>query len=541
MKRSLLLFLVAVFSGATAAAQTWQDTLQRIEAAFAKYRSDGPGAQMAVSRNGKVIFSKAWGMADLEHGVPMTTRSLIEAGSVSKQFTAAAILLLEQQGKLSLNDDIRQYIPELPDYGAPVTLRQMMQHTSGLKDWGAVASVSGWPRGTKAYSNDDAVAIMARQKTLNNVPGAEYIYSNSNYNLLAVVVKKVSGKELAEFTGPAIFTPAGMPLTVWRHSYRQLVPGRSMAYGRTREGFENDMPNESVYGQGGLLTTAEELVSWTEFYSSGKFGSPSLYPEQVKTGTFNNGSPNKYAAGLNVGAVNGQRAIVHTGATASYRASLEFFPELGLVFAFLSNTSAFDRDSTNAYAEVRNIFVPEPKPAGKKTPAAPSFKVAEEALQAYTGWYKRSSDGQGVKFVVKNGRLLFGNDPLQPSAKNTFLIGRSKLLFSEGQFVQVTAANDSLAYTAVEFANINNDAAAARYAGEYYSEDADARVTVAVEGTRIWLVQKPGEKFPLTPQYRDGFDTPYGPLYFGRDAQNRISGFKLSLGRARNIPFVKVK
>ncbi len=540
MKRSLLLFLAA-FSCTAAFAQTWQDTLTRIEAAFARYMPEGPGAQMAVSRNGKVIFSKAWGMADLEHGVPMTTRSLIEAGSVSKQFTAAAILLLEQQGKLSLDDDVHKYVPELPDYGAPVTLRQMMQHTSGLKDWGGVASISGWGRSTKTYNNDDALAIMIRQKTLNNVPGAEYIYSNSNYNLLAIVVKRVSGKELAEFSGPAIFTPAGMPLTIWRSSYKLLVPGRTMAYARVKGKFENDMPNESVYGQGGLLTTAEELIKWTGFYSGGKFGSPSLYPQQVKTGHFNNGKPNNYAAGLVITPLNGQDAIVHSGSTASYRANLEFFPKLGLVFAFLSNTSAFDSDSTNAASLVRNIFVPEPAVALKPAAAA-SFKVSENDLRNYTGWYKRSSDGRGAKLSLQNGRLQLGPTPLQPVAKNTFKTAAgSTLLFSGGQFVQVMPNSDSLLYTAVEFANINNDGAAARYAGEYYSEDADARITIKAEGTAIWFIQKIDQKFPLTPQYRDGFDSPYGPLCFERDAQNRISGFKISLGRARNIPFVKVK
>jgi CubicO group peptidase (beta-lactamase class C family) len=540
MKRFLLLFFAA-FSAAGAYAQTWQDTLTRIEAAFARYKPEGPGAQMAISRNGKVIFSKAWGMADLEHNVPMTAQSLIEAGSVSKQFTAAAILLLEQQGKLSLDDDIHKYVPELPDYGYPITLRQMMQHTSGLKDWGAVASVSGWGRGTKGYNNDDALAIMIRQKTLNNVPGAEYIYSNSNYNLLAIVVKRITGRELARFSEQAIFQPAGMPLSVWRLSYRLVVKNRTMAYARTKRGFENDMPNESVYGQGGLLTTAEELIKWTEFYSSGKFGSPSLYPQQVKTGNFNNGKPNNYAAGLVITPVNGQNAIIHSGATASYRANLEYFPKLGLVFAFLSNTSAFDGDSTNPASLARNIFVPEP-PAAKKPAVKGTFKTTEEMLRNYTGWYKRSSDGRGIKLSLHNDSLLFGSTPLLPAAKNTFKTAAgSTVLFSEGQFVQIMPNSDSLLYTAVEFANINNDGAAARYAGEYYSEDADARITIKAEGTAIWFIQKIDQKFPLTPQYRDGFDSPYGPLYFERDAQNRISGFKISLGRARNIPFVKVK
>src|SRR5450432_275801 len=170
-----------------AAAQSWQDTLTRIDKTFSQYHPENPGCQVAVSRNGQIIFSKAWGMADLERNVRLTTNSILEGGSVSKQFTAAAILLLEQQGKLSLDDDVRKYIPELPDYRTPIRLRQMMHHTSGFRDWGAMAGLAGWPRGKKFYSNEDALEIIARQQHLNNKPGAEFIYSNSNYNLFAII------------------------------------------------------------------------------------------------------------------------------------------------------------------------------------------------------------------------------------------------------------------------------------------------------------------------------------------------------------------
>ena len=174
-------------------AQSWQDTVTQIEKIFARYKPGSPGAQLAIGRHGKIIYSKAWGMADMEHNVPLTTESISEAGSVSKQFTAAAILLLEQQGKLSLDDHVRKHVPELPEYGYKITLRQMMQHKSGLKDWGAIAGIAGWPRTTKTYNNDDALYIISNQKTLNYKPGEEYLYSNSNYNLFAIIVQRVSG------------------------------------------------------------------------------------------------------------------------------------------------------------------------------------------------------------------------------------------------------------------------------------------------------------------------------------------------------------
>jgi CubicO group peptidase (beta-lactamase class C family) len=192
-------FLLAVLSVCIiSSAQSWQDTISLIEKAFERYKPGNPGGQLAIARNGQIIFSRSWGMADMEHGAVLTNESVIEAGSVSKQFTAAAILLLEQQGKLSLNDDVRKYVPELPVYESPIILRQMMQHTSGLKDWGSIADISGWSRSTKTYSNDDALYIITRQKTLNYKPGDEYLYSNSNYNLFAIIVERVSGISLAE-------------------------------------------------------------------------------------------------------------------------------------------------------------------------------------------------------------------------------------------------------------------------------------------------------------------------------------------------------
>jgi CubicO group peptidase (beta-lactamase class C family) len=207
MKKLLLsVCFVTVYLFTTA--QSWQDTVSKIEKLFARYKPSNPGAQLAISRNGKVIFSKAWGMADLEHNSPLTTESVTEAGSVSKQFTAAAILLLEQQGKLSLDDNVRKHIPEMPDYGYPITLRQMMQHKSGLKDWGAIAGIAGWPRSTKTYNNEDALYIICNQKTLNHKPGDEFLYSNSNYNLFAFIVQRVSGMSLADFTKKNIFEPA---------------------------------------------------------------------------------------------------------------------------------------------------------------------------------------------------------------------------------------------------------------------------------------------------------------------------------------------
>ncbi|WP_341834212.1 serine hydrolase domain-containing protein [Chitinophaga pollutisoli] len=537
-KISLSLSALLVLSGAQA--QTWQDTLARIESAFERFKPDGPGAQMAISRNGKVIFSKSWGMADLERNVPMATTSLIEAGSVSKQFTAASILILEQQGKLSVADEVRKYVPELPEYGHPVRVSHLLHHSSGLKDWGSVAELTGWPRGERNYTNDDALRIICRQKSLNNPPGYEYIYSNTNYTLMTIIVERVSGKTLEEFTDEHIFTPAGMNASHWRQDHRQLVPHRAIAYGKDdRYGYHINMPNESVYGHAALLTTAEELLKWNDLYTSGRYGSPSLYPKQTETVPLTCGHPAMYAAGLMTAPINGRKAVTHSGATAGYRANLEYFPELGMSFAYLCNTSQFDRAATNAAAVVRNIFIPEPPKTPAPQTAVPAIAVPPEALRAFTGWYRNVRSDDGIKITESNGNLYEGTKKLHPAGGATFRNeGGMRYAFSKTDLFLITPQQDTFAFKPENYPD--TAASNAEYAGEYVSSDAEARWKVTLDGKNLVVnIDRPGFKSPLQPLYKDAFQSYFGLVRFRRDAQNRVTGLEITSGRARRVPFTR--
>lgn len=520
-------------------AQSWQDTVNRIEKIFSRYKAGNPGAQLAVARNGKIIFSKAWGMADLEHNVPLTTQSITEAGSVSKQFTAAAILLLEQQGKLSLDDDVRKYVPELPEYGTKITLRQIMQHKSGLKDWGAIAGIAGWPRSTKTYNNDDALYIIANQKTLNHKPGDEYLYSNSNYNLFAIIVQRVSGMSLADFTKKNIFEPAGMKNTQWRDNYKRIVPNRAMAYSKSGSGYQTNMPNEYVYGNGGLLTTAEDLLLWCDYFLNGKFGTPSLLPKQIATSPFNNGIMHPYAAGLFTGEFRGWKYVSHDGATAGYRANLEAYPELGLSIAWLSNSSEFDGDTINVAEAVGNFFVPVRKAEEEKTKPA-SITIPKETLNKYTGWYRNSRTGGGVRLYIQNDKLYASQGgALTAIANDVFMFGNNRIVIQTKGLLFINGAKDSIYFTAVDSAKLDekvlND-----YAGEYYSEEAEAKFSIAIKNGRLVLQQKPKPELILSPTYKDAFESPAGVVYFERE-NDKIARFRVSVGRARNVEFRKVK
>lgn len=435
--KKLATVLYFLSAASLAFAQTEADTTARIDKIFSRYQAKNPGCQLAVSRNGKVVFSKAWGMADMEHSLPLTTESIIEAGSVSKQFTAAAVLLLEQQGKLLLDDDIRKYIPEMPDYGTPITLRRMMHHASGLRDWGSVAGLAGWPRTTKTYNNSDALDIIVHQKALNHKPGDEFLYSNSNYNLFAILVERVSGMSLADYTHKYIFEPAGMTHTQWRDNFKRIVQNRAIAYEKTADGYETDMPNEYVYGNGGLLTTTEDLLKWNEYFWGGHFGSPSLLPKQLTIEVFNNKTTYPYGAGLFVSKAKGQDYVYHTGSTAGYRAMLERYPQQNLSIAWLSNTSEFDTASYNVMREVGNLFVPDRSGTSDKanvrstSPKEPeTFAVSAATLQSYAGTYE-SDEAQATFMVMdRNGKLVLRQAPgvdveLMPIGEDLFKVAAS--------------------------------------------------------------------------------------------------------------------
>lgn len=519
--------------------QTWQDTLSLIDKTFSQYQPENPGCQLSISRDGQIIFSKAWGTADLEHNVPISINSIFEAGSVSKQFTAAAILLLEQQGKLSLDDNVRKYIPELPDYGTPITLHQMLHHTSGLRDWGDIADLTGWSRGQKFYTNEDALEIIIRQKHLNNKPGGEFLYSNSNYNLLAIIVQRISSLSLAAFTQKYIFEPAEMKHTQWRNNPNQIVPNRAIAYSKSETGFETNMPNEYAYGHGGLLTTTEDLLKWNNYYQSGKLGTPSLLSKQIQTEPLNNGGMNTYAAGLFINKVMGWNNISHNGATASYRAYLETFPELHLSITILSNTSQFNID--NVESTIRKIFVSDK--TQKIIKADSSIKLSEVYLNSLTGMYVNERNRSTFQLSVKNDTLILDKYlPLISVSKNIFK--SDNFLFdikgTKGLYIPFSP-RDTIHFARVKPANLSEKNYNI-YEGKYFSEETNSSITIHRDSSKLIIHLNADKAYQLIPTYEDAFKINEldCDVQFIRNAKNKISTMKFYFWRARSVEFKKI-
>lgn len=302
---------------------------------------------------GELQLTRSAGMADLERASPLLTQSISEAGSVSKQFTAAAVLLLAMDGAVDLDADAREWLPELPEYEAPVTVRHLLTHTSGLRDWGAIAALEGWPRGERAHTNAHVLQIAARQQALNYSPGLTYSYTNTGYNLLAILVERVSGKSLARFTAERLFEPLGMTHTSWRDDHERIVPGRALAYtgGSTPT---LDMPDESAYGNGGLLTTAGDMLRWVAALNRQAFSEAFTEAMQERM-VLTFGDTIDYAMGVNVLDHRGTRELSHSGSTGGYRAHLLHFPERRAGVAVLCNSAA--RNATQLAEQLADSLV----------------------------------------------------------------------------------------------------------------------------------------------------------------------------------------
>ena len=367
--RILAALLLLTFAPVTARAQQVADAVAgRVDALFERWTTQTPGCAVGVSRNGQLALARAYGMADLEHDVRNTPRTIFEAGSVSKQFTAAAIIMLALDGKLSLDDDVRKYVPELPVYEKPVTIRHMMNHTSGLRDWGSVAGIGGWGRGSRVHTHAHVVDILSRQRALNFTPGNEYSYSNSGYNLQAVIVERVSGMSFAEFSRTRVFEPIGLKNTQWRDDYTRIVKGRANAYTTRGNGFASDMPFENVHGNGGLLTTVEDLLIWTENLETGRVGGPRFLELMHQQGVLNNGNKISYASGLMVGTFNDVPEVSHTGSTAGYRAFLARYPQQKIGVALLCNVGSVNPGTVGH--QVAELYLPQRVATAARAPPA---------------------------------------------------------------------------------------------------------------------------------------------------------------------------
>ena len=360
-----------------------------VDQLFAQWAgSDSPGASIAIIQNGKIVYSQGYGAANLEYGVPNSPATVFHLGSVSKQFTAFAIYLLVQDGRLSLDDDVRKYLPKLHDFGKVITIRQLLHHTSGVRDVWNLLRLAGW-RPDDVVTDDDVARLLSQQTELNFAPGDQFLYSNSGYTLLAMVVKQVTGKTLPAFAKERIFDPLGMAHTHFQDDYGIVVKDRAYSYARQPDGKSQYVALSSTVGPSGLLSTVGDLARWDENFYTGEVGGPALLAQMQEKGKLNDGKEIEYASGLEIGKYRGLRTVEHAGGAAAYRSNILRFPDQRFSVVVLANaedvnTTALSFKIADIYLEDRLQPTPDKPSLGDK----PEVTIDPKVLDAYVCDYE---------------------------------------------------------------------------------------------------------------------------------------------------------
>ena len=548
MSRKNFLFVFAVLALLPSA--TWaqvpnkEKVVASAERAFEKYSKayvgPAPGCAAAVSLNGDVVFEKAFGLADMEFNVPNTPQTIFESGSVAKQFTAAAIVLLQQDGKLRIDDAVRKYIPELPDYGPPLTIRHLLNHTSGIRDWGTVMSLTGAGRGERVVSQDLALDVITHQRALDFTPGSEYSYSNSGYNLAAIIVERVSKQKFSAFLEERLFKPIGMKNSSLRDDYQRIVPGRAQAYSRQGTGpWRLNMPFMNVYGNGGMLTTVGDWMKWNAMLDLRSLGAPLVDALETR-GVLNDGRKIAYALGLTVDTYKGLKDVSHGGSTAGYQTFLARYPDNKVSIGVMCNGTSPSAGGIAA-GITDEIFGPFPA-----TPKIEPAKVSEEELKKAVGIWRNEKTHAPARFVVENGVPRWGGGRLVPMGGGQFTLGDNQLKFTFGNdgkpmFAETIDSDGEVRRYAAETPWTPAPEEFASLKGDWFSEEAGATYSVVVDNGKPFIKQRPAASFPMQPLYKDHFDVAGYVVWFTRDKNGKVSGMHVGASRMRDMPFVRVK
>jgi CubicO group peptidase (beta-lactamase class C family) len=542
MKGSLIkasrTLLVAIALPTTLAAQQ-PDVVAIADRVFSPLNSThAPGCAVGVARGGKVLLERGYGMANLDYGIPITGETVLESGSVAKQFAAAAIALLATDGKLSLDDPARKYVPELPEYGRVMTIRHLVTHTSGLRDWSNLADWQGWPRGTRAYSQGDAVEMITKQKAINYPVGDFYSYTNSGFVLLRTIVERVSGQPFERFTEERIFRPLGMTHSQWRDDYTRVVPRLAQAYSRRSDGWHVDMPGDNVIAHAGLRTTVGDWLRWNDALTDKTLGA-AFTDSMTRRMRLTNGLEIQYALGLFVQEYRGVPQIAHSGSTAGYSTYLARYPgRENLSIAVMCNAAG-----TNATAYT-HALADALLPGLAPLPVRDTVTASPGELARYAGFYKSLRTNTPLELGLSQGQLrVAGGGVLRKLRDGTFEMGGDVVRFETGadgaprSLRQPTADGDTVVYAFVTGkAWTPTPEQLAVLAGRYRSDEVGTTFEVKVEKGALTLSPRSGVVQTLRPTWADAFSARGYSVWFTRDSKGRVNA--MHFGSARAWDFV---
>jgi CubicO group peptidase (beta-lactamase class C family) len=521
-----------------------------IDEVFAAYAKPGaPGCVVGVIRESRLVFSRGYGLANIEHDVPLTPKTVLDIGSTSKQFTAASILLLEQQGRLSVDDDVRKFIPELPPYRQTITLRHLLNHTSGIRDYLTLMSVAG-VNFDGVTGDEEALRIITRQKALNFPPGSEHLYSNSGYFLLSVIVKRASGKSLRRFAQEEIFGPLEMRDTHFHDDHTMIVPRRATAYAPGPQGtFAIEMSGFEQTGDGAVYTTIEDLARWDRNFYEPKVGGRALVEGLLRSGVLSTGKAIPYAFGLINGTHKGLPVVSHGGSWAGYRAELIRFPKQQFSVICLCNRA--DGNPSAKARQVADLYLAPDIAAARPDPELPAraekpVTLTAEQLARHAGIYRNLTTGALWHIQIAGGRLRVGGQFLAPVAPDRFAVEgagvETTLTFSPTSTGQrVTLSRDGSEIETLEQLHPPEltPPALARLAGSYYSEELDMTARLTAENGQLFYSGPNERPRQLAPVASDTFMNGAWQFELTRDAAGAVDGFLLHAGRIRGLRFAR--
>jgi CubicO group peptidase (beta-lactamase class C family) len=565
-----------------------------VDALFAQWdKSDSPGCALGIVKDGQLIYERGYGIANLDYGIPISTKSLINIASISKQFTALSILLLAKQGKLSLDDEIQKYLPELPRYQSPITIRHLIHHTSGIRDANTLTRLAGMGH-WDGVTDDDLLALLGRQKDLNYAPGEEWRYSNTGYFLLGLIVQRVSGESLREFAEEKIFKPLGMSHSQFVDDRTLVVKNRAIGYHAGSNGgfsvaittvFSPAMMNVARVGGSGLYTSVEDLLLWDQnFYNNKLGGGPGLITEELSTDTLNNGKTTGYGFGLVIGDYKGLKMIHHGGDAGGFESQIDRFPEQN--FSIISLCNEADIEPDVLARQVADIFLAdqfkkgaEKRAVGGTQAVSAIISVPEKELAALAGFYADPSSLRSIRLYMKDGKLIVAwsgeaspsatpEHVLSPINQNHFLTGarheveivflrptssgRMQVNVIIGGRTTILEPAQSITPTATQLAE---------FTGQYRSDELGAAAYTLSNKDGSLVLQIRNGATLAAPEVAEFYSTfaDDNNLYtwtsnadksglhvmrvsvrFTRNQQNAVTGFLLSTDALRNLRFNKL-
>jgi CubicO group peptidase (beta-lactamase class C family) len=519
-----------------------QDKFSEIDQLFSWATSETPGCAVAVSQNGEVVVNRAYGIANLERKVPISPSTMFDVGSVQKQFVAAAILLLVEDGHLSLSDDIREYFPELPDYGHAITVDHLLTHTSGLRDWTALLQLSS--------ESEDALTLIFRQRGLNFAPGEEWSYSNSGYVLLKELVARTTGMPFSKFAHERLFEPLGMETTTYADDVRD-VKERALAYENEGDGWSLNILVGNERGDGGgLLSTASDLLIWNEALTNARLGAY-VTEKLQEPAQLNNGRELRYARGLFLDENPASRIVWHSGSAAAYKTLLARLPEQGLSIATLCNAgeTAGEQNFANRIIE---LFVPdmrEPDAEATESVATAGATGAPDP-SGRAGLFFSERTGDPLRLVVQSGKLHVDDGPeLVSVAHDRYRNEQRSLTFmsddevelhflSLDEFILTASQGETTHYhRAQPYAPTAADLEA--FVGRYESDDLRAVLDFALADDDLTVRLNGSRPFAFTPVDRDTFQLGRMLVRFLRDEDGKVVALDYSNPVLRNVRFTR--